>query len=160
MSSPSDLDMDMDLASPSSPPPRGETGEDRVDVIGGGGIGIVNRAAATVPARPRDDGAFDPLAKGGDDGGRRAGGTSDERHHRCHRHQGGANEFAGGNDATATTAAGRDYDASRDGEDDRSGLKYDDAMRLVESWREELCMMTVRNSILLDDLVKLGASDA
>lgn len=34
---------------------------------------------------------------------------------------------------------------------------YDDITRMVESWREELYMMNVNNSILLDDLVKLGA---
>ena len=35
--------------------------------------------------------------------------------------------------------------------------KYTDNKRLVESWKEELYMMNVKNSILLDDLVKLGA---
>ena len=35
--------------------------------------------------------------------------------------------------------------------------KYNENKRLVESWKEELYMMNVKNSILLDDLVKLGA---
>ena len=35
--------------------------------------------------------------------------------------------------------------------------KYNDNKRLVETWKEELYMMNVKNSILLDDLVKLGA---
>ena len=34
---------------------------------------------------------------------------------------------------------------------------YDDLTRMVESWREELYVMNVKNSILLDDMVKLGA---
>jgi hypothetical protein len=33
---------------------------------------------------------------------------------------------------------------------------YDDMTRMVESWQEELYMMNVNNSILLDDMVKLG----
>ena len=35
--------------------------------------------------------------------------------------------------------------------------KYNDMTKMVESWREELYMMNVKNSIMLDDLVKLGA---
>ena len=35
--------------------------------------------------------------------------------------------------------------------------KYTDNKVLVELWKEELYMMNVKNSILLDDLVKLGA---
>lgn len=34
---------------------------------------------------------------------------------------------------------------------------YDGMTLLAESWREELNMMNVKNSILLDDLVKVGA---
>mmetsp|Transcript_34013 Transcript_34013/g.62551 ORF Transcript_34013/g.62551 Transcript_34013/m.62551 type:complete len:207 (-) Transcript_34013:76-696(-) len=34
---------------------------------------------------------------------------------------------------------------------------YDGMTQMVESWREELYMINVKNSILLDDLVKLGA---
>mmetsp|Transcript_20022 Transcript_20022/g.41978 ORF Transcript_20022/g.41978 Transcript_20022/m.41978 type:complete len:213 (-) Transcript_20022:1530-2168(-) len=38
-----------------------------------------------------------------------------------------------------------------------STQNYDRMTQTVESWREELYMMNVKNSILLDDLVKLGA---
>ena len=34
---------------------------------------------------------------------------------------------------------------------------YDETTRIVEAWREELYMMNVKNAILKDDLVKLGA---
>ena len=34
---------------------------------------------------------------------------------------------------------------------------YDETTRMVEAWREELYMMNVKNAILKDDLVKLGA---
>ncbi|KAL7522517.1 hypothetical protein ACHAWX_007213 [Stephanocyclus meneghinianus] len=33
----------------------------------------------------------------------------------------------------------------------------DDMMELVESWKEEIYMMSVKNAILLDDLVRVGA---
>ena len=33
----------------------------------------------------------------------------------------------------------------------------DEMMELVESWKEEINMMTVKNAILLDDLVRVGA---
>ena len=39
----------------------------------------------------------------------------------------------------------------------RPTQKYNDMTKMVESWREELYMMNVKNSIMLDDLVKLGA---
>lgn len=54
---------------------------------------------------------------------------------------------------TMTTEAGT-------ANDDDGGLKEEDLDKmteLVESWREELYMMNVKNSILLDDLVKVGA---
>ena len=41
--------------------------------------------------------------------------------------------------------------------DGKSTQHYDDTTRMVESWREEVYMMNVKNSILLDDMVKLGA---
>ena len=41
--------------------------------------------------------------------------------------------------------------------DGKSTQHYDDTTNMVELWREELYMMNVKNSILLDDLVKLGA---
>jgi len=34
---------------------------------------------------------------------------------------------------------------------------YEEVTNMVKSWREELHMMNVKSSILLDDLVKLGA---
>ena len=39
----------------------------------------------------------------------------------------------------------------------RPTQKYNDMTKMVESWREELYMMNVKNSIMLDELVKLGA---
>jgi hypothetical protein len=36
-------------------------------------------------------------------------------------------------------------------------LHYDAMTAMMESWREELYTMNVKNSILLDDLVILGA---
>jgi hypothetical protein len=38
-----------------------------------------------------------------------------------------------------------------------SPVHYDAMTAMVESWREELYTMIVKNSILLDDLVILGA---
>ena len=54
-----------------------------------------------------------------------------------------------------------DNDENDDGErmviNGKPTQKYNDMTRMVESWREELYMMNVKNSIMLDDLVKLGA---
>ena len=41
--------------------------------------------------------------------------------------------------------------------DGKPTQKYHDMAKVVESWREELYMMNVKNAIMLDDLVKLGA---
>ena len=41
--------------------------------------------------------------------------------------------------------------------DGKPTQKYHDMTKVVESWREELYMMNVKNAIMLDDLVKLGA---
>ena len=36
--------------------------------------------------------------------------------------------------------------------------KYNNkTMKMVELWKEEICMMNVTNAIVLNDLVKLGA---
>jgi hypothetical protein len=37
------------------------------------------------------------------------------------------------------------------------GRNLNEMMELVETWREEVNMMSVKNAILLDDLVKIGA---
>lgn len=43
-------------------------------------------------------------------------------------------------------------------EDKKSSTgNLDDMMELVESWKEEINMMSVKNAILLDDLVRVGA---
>ena len=41
--------------------------------------------------------------------------------------------------------------------DGKTTLHYDAMTAMVKSWREELYTMNVKNSILLDDLVILGA---
>ena len=53
-------------------------------------------------------------------------------------------------------------DDNKDKDDERMVIngrptqKYNDMTKMVESWREELYMMNVKNSIMLDELVKLG----
>lgn len=68
--------------------------------------------------------------------------------------------------ATEHVGVGQYYcDEQKIGCDDSSAIttqqQHDHAamtqLQLAESWREELYMMNVENSILLDDLVKLGA---
>jgi hypothetical protein len=41
--------------------------------------------------------------------------------------------------------------------DGKTTRHYDAMTTMVESWREELYTMNVKNAILLDDMVKLGA---
>ena len=65
---------------------------------------------------------------------------------------------ANSNFALGSTEGG---EASNDAErmivDGKTTLHYDAMTAMVESWREELYTMNVKNSILLDDLVILGA---
>ncbi len=64
---------------------------------------------------------------------------------------------ANSNFALGSTEEGGAYnDAERMIVDGKTTLHYDAMTAMVELWREELYMMNVKNSILLDDLVILG----
>ena len=53
------------------------------------------------------------------------------------------------------TDEGKEDDASN--EEPKKNANLTEMMELVESWREEANMMSVKNAIVLDDLVKVGA---
>lgn len=179
MSSP-DIDLDMDLLSSPIPPARaggygGGGGDERFGVDGSGGDGerggAFGRAAAGgAPSAFEHNGngrvvvaSNDPPFRpghgaGGGDGSRRsvagAGAAAN----------GGSRDLPAKNDDGSGDAEGGPGRMIAEGGppllmvvDGKPTQHYRDAVGLVESWREELHIMSVKNAILLDDLVKLGA---
>ena len=55
------------------------------------------------------------------------------------------------------TAKSTSNDLSEPNSNGKPKQDHDETTRMVEAWREELYMMNVKNAILKDDLVKLGA---
>eukprot|EP00581_Thalassiosira_minuscula_P006438 CAMPEP_0183739410 /NCGR_PEP_ID=MMETSP0737-20130205/56968_1 /TAXON_ID=385413 /ORGANISM="Thalassiosira miniscula, Strain CCMP1093" /LENGTH=146 /DNA_ID=CAMNT_0025974203 /DNA_START=1 /DNA_END=441 /DNA_ORIENTATION=+ len=145
MSSP-DIDLDMNLLNSPVPPSRGRggasgnegAGEDnhRIEVPSG-----VEKFASNDNDNRSLESFSAPRVKRGDVNSRSAIEPTTTR-------QENSKNDDGINDAVRP----------KDGGDDKSVPIHEDVTRMVESWREELYMMNVKNSILLDDLVKLGAN--
>jgi hypothetical protein len=61
-------------------------------------------------------------------------------------------------DAADTNVGGSQSSSQEPSEENETPkANLEEIMELVESWREEINMMSVKNAILLDDLVKVGA---
>ena len=179
MSSPS-IDLDMNLLSSPVPPPRARAGED-------GGVGNNNIHSQSSFASTENDhnvnnnnctedingnsnnvfqSTFDVNRRGGDDSHSFAATTM--KGYEYHSSTSGntksnvTHESIMQTESTATTD-NFNYNTNDNKDDERMVIngkptqKYNDMTKMVESWREELYMMNVKNSIMLDDLVKLGA---
>lgn len=146
MNSP-EIDLDMNLLSSPVPPARG--GLCRMD-DGSGEVGHVAQKMPSVTVNcPLNYGmntnAID--AKGGFDNPRPATAMPAS--------QGHAKENTNSNSVNVSVQNRASKECTVAGSS--SAQNYDGMMQMVESWKEELCLMNVKNSILLDDLVKLGA---
>ncbi len=152
MESPAGIDLDMKLrCSPSDDSPSAENSPSRQNDHDGGGIEIskhTNGHSTEIVENDDCDGNIAPSVSTSTAGD--SGMDSKMQH-----------DDGDSGDTTARRG-------SREGTDDfvehkSTGKKslseqdYEAMVRLVESWKEELYMMNVKNSILLDDMVKVGA---
>jgi len=94
--------------------------------------------------------------------------THNQRHHgdnsSYNGHQNVAN-IAGNTDYSSFSGGGsigidvnRSSNNANHGEGGAFKIDCDKMTQLIEGWKDELSMMRVKNAILLDDLVKVGAS--